>query len=199
MAPGCAILIGAVGTWVIAVAALWDRLSTFFLKLYIERYGFSGTTATHQNEQKARYYFVRVKNPCRRIVSAHEVQAVITKIEQSSDAGRVTIFEEVMPLPWQRQEYQTLPPRTIGTPMLAGVFFVQQDGTLGITPAVAPGGTVASHFPPPQKGKWTLWITLMALSIEVDSRPVRLRIEWSGQWHDGKAEIERQCIVTIEP
>jgi hypothetical protein len=32
MAPGVAILIGAVGTWVIAAAALWDRFSTFFLK-----------------------------------------------------------------------------------------------------------------------------------------------------------------------
>ena len=199
MDPWVAILIGAVGTWLIAIVAVGDRLKGFFLKpkLRIERNGFSGTKATHQNGLSARYYFVRVENQYRPI-PAHKVQAVLTRIEKSGPAGPERIFDEVMPLPWQRQELEPLLTRTLGTSMLAAVFYVQQDGTLGITP-LAPSGTVAGHFPREHKGRCTLWVTLRALSIEADSPSIRLRIEWSGQWHDGKAEIEGQCKVTIDP
>lgn len=199
MDPWKAILIGAVGTWIIAIVAVGDRLKEFFLrpKLHIQRYGF-GDIADHPKEQKARYYFVIVENQ-RRPVRAHEVQVVLTRIEKSGTGAPERIFNEVMPLPWQRQELQPLLTRTLGTSMRAGVFFVQQDGTLGITPALAPGGTVASHFPREHKGQCTLWVTLRAVSVEADSSSIRLRIDWSGRWHAGKAEIERECSVTIDP
>jgi hypothetical protein len=196
MDPGGAILIGATGTWIIAVIALGDRLRR--PRLRIKKDGFSGTKASH-GTQSVRYYFVCVKNQCRRFVSAHEVQAVITRIEKSSAAGPEIIFDEDMPLAWQRQEYLEHPILTLGTPGRAGVFFVQQDGTLGITTALTPKGTLPAHFPREHKGQCTLWITLKALSIEADSRPLKLRIDWSGRWHDGKAEIENECKVAIEP
>jgi hypothetical protein len=194
MEPWVAILIGAVGTWIIAIFAVADRFKGLFLQPQ-----FSGTTAAHSNGQRARYYFVNVENQRRYIASAHEVQAVLTRIQKSGAAGPETIFDEVMPLPWQRQELQPLLTRTLGTSSLAGVFYVQQDGTLGITPVGGPERTVAAHFPREHIGPCTLWITLRALSIEADSPSIRLRINWSGQWHDGKAEIEGQCVVTVEP
>lgn len=194
-----AILIGAVGTWIIAIVAVGDRLRTFFLKpkLRIQPNGF-GDLADHGDGKKARYYFVRVENQ-RKPVPAHEVQATLTRIEKSGTARPEIIFDEIMPLPWQRQELQPLLTRTLGTSTLAGVFFVQNDGTLVITPALTPSGMWPRHFPREHKGRCTLWVTLRAVSNEDDSPWVRLRIEWSGQWHDGKAEIENQCTVQIDP
>jgi len=201
MAVWQAVLIGAVGTWIIAIVAIGDRLRGLFLRprLRILPDGFSGTIVNHNNGQRARYYFVKVENQRRQIASAHQVEVVLTRIQKSGAAAPETIFDEVMPLPWRRQELQRLLTRTLGTSSLAGVFYVQQDGTLGITPALTPGGTVAGHFPREHKGQCTLWVTLRALSIEADSPSIRLRIEWSGQWHDGKAEIEGQCRLAIDP
>jgi hypothetical protein len=102
-----------------------------------------------------------------------------------------------MQLPWARQEYLSLLTRTIGTPASGSVFFVQENGMLGFTPAIATGGVLASHFPREHQGPCTLWVTLRALSIEADSEPLRLKIDWNGQWHPGKAEIERACLVSI--
>jgi hypothetical protein len=166
--------------------------------LTVQSNGFSGTTATHNNGLKARYYFVRVENKRRRLSSAHEVQLVLIRIQKSGRAGPEIVFDEIMPLPWQRQEYERLLTRTIGSPMLGGIFYVQEDGVFSFTPAVAAGG-IAAHFPQPQQGASTWWITLRALSIETDSPPVRLRIDWNGQWHAGKAELEGACTVSIDP
>ena len=57
-----AILIGAAGTWLIAVIALSQRLTSYFLRptLGVELDGFSGTIATHGNGRKARYYLTRL-------------------------------------------------------------------------------------------------------------------------------------------
>jgi hypothetical protein len=195
-----AILIGAAGTWIIALIAVGGPILRLILapRLQIERNGFSGTTATHNNGQKARYYFVWVKNRWRRVSAAHEVQLVLTRIEKSGAAGPEIIFDEIMPLPWQRQEYERLLTRTVGSPAVAGIFYVQGDGVFSFTPATAAGG-VAAHFPQPHQGASTWWITLRALSIEADSPSQRLKIDWNGQWPDGKAEIERACTVTIDP
>ena len=103
-----------------------------------------------------------------------------------------------MPLPWQRQEYLPTLTRTLGTSALAILFFVQDDGILGLTPAITSKGELATHFPLRHIGPCILWITLRALSIEADSPLVRLKIDWSGRWRAGKAELERECTVTIE-
>ena len=88
--------------------------------------------------------------------------------------------------------------RAVGSDQLASIFFVQTDGTLGFTPAITPSG-LASHFPHLHQGRNTFWITLRAVSIEADSPSSRLKIEWSGEWHPGKAEIEKACQVSVDP
>jgi len=125
-----AILIGAAGTWVIALIAIGGPIFRFIFRprLTVQPNGFSGTTATHNNGLKARYYFVRVENNWRHLSSAHEVQLVLIRIQKSGAAGPEIVFDEIMPLPWQRQEYERLLTRTIGTPMLGGIFYVQEDG-----------------------------------------------------------------------
>jgi hypothetical protein len=201
MEPWIAILIGAVGTWIIAIIAIGDRFINHIFKPKLRVVGkgeFSGTLAKHGNGQKARYYLIKVKN-LNRIPPAHDAELLLNRVEKSGAAGPDILFDESMPLGWQRQELYPSRTRRIGPEAISALFFVQQDGTLGLTPALGPGGTLASHFPQIHAGRTTLWVTLQATSTEADSPPVRLKIAWDGQWHDGKAEIESSCKVSIDP
>lgn len=200
MEPWKAILIGAIGTWIIAIIAVGDRFISYLLKpkLHVDKGTFSGMLPTHTNGKKARYYLIRVKNP-KRIPPAHEVELVLTRIEKSGARGPEILFDEIMPLMWQRQELYPLRTRTIGADAIAALFYVQDDGTLGFVPALSPGGGLATHFPREHAGRSTLWVTLQAISTEADSPPIRLKIEWDGQWHAGKAEIEKRCNVSVDP
>jgi hypothetical protein len=196
-----AILIGAFGTWIVAFMAVFgDWVKSWFKpRLNVGKGEFSNSLAIHSNGQSARYYLVRVSNARREVRSAHEVQIVLTRIEQSGRRGIETSFDEIMPLSWQRQELHPLLTRTVGTDAIAALFFVQEDGLLGITPALAPRGELATHLPREHRGPTTLWITLRALSIEADSTPIRLKIEWNGQWRDDKVGLEAICRVSVDP
>jgi len=55
-----------------------------------------------------------------------------------------------------------------------------------------------NHFPATHKGSTSLWVTLQAVANEADSPPVRLRIDYNGQWHTGDAEMGRNVSVTVE-
>lgn len=200
MSNSTAILIGAAGTWLIAVLALTQRLGPYFFrpKLTVEADGFSGTLATHNNGLKARYFLMRVRNP-RRIPAAHDVQLVIFRIEKSGEHGPEILFDEVIPLLWIRHELNPLLTRTIGPDALAALFYIQENGALAITPAVGPGGSSPIHFPRDHQQPVTLSITLRAIAMEVDSRSIRLKIEWKGPWRAGKAEIEAACRVSLDP
>jgi hypothetical protein len=90
-----AILIGAVGTWIIAIVAVGDRL--IGPRLRVGKGDFSRTMAQHAADW-ARYYLVPVSNTRRRFRTAHKVQLVITRIEKSGEQGRHNIFDEIMPV-----------------------------------------------------------------------------------------------------
>lgn len=160
--------------------------------------GFSGDIAK-LGDQKARFYLMRVKNPRRTIRPAHDVQFLFTRIEKSASHGPEILFDEVMPLGWVRQELYPVLTRTVGPDAFAALFCVKEDGRLAFWPARPESGTVATHFPLIQKPPVTLWVTLQAVSIEADSLPMRLKIEWNGPWHDEKSEIERACKVSLDP
>lgn len=195
-----AILIGAVGTWVIAIIAVGDRALNYFFKpklRVVDKGEFSGTLAKH-GDQKVRYYLIRVRN-LNRTHPATDAELVATRIEKSGSAGRDILFDEFMPMGWVRQELYPSRARKIGRDAIAALFFVREDGALGLAPALGPDNVLAAHFPLIHRGRTTLWITLQATSTEVDSPPIRLKIAWDGQWHDGKAEIESGCMVSLDP
>jgi hypothetical protein len=196
-----AILIGAAGTWLVAILAIWgERLRAWLFRptLRVGKGEFSGTVGKHQDGKSARYYLVRVDNPSR-FPPAHEVQLVLTRIEKSGQSGPEILFDEIMPLSWMRQELNSLLTRTVGTYQDAAVFFVQDDGMLAFTPMLTPRGELAGHFPREHRGPATLWVTLRALSVETDSPAMRLKIEWNGQWRSDKVGISVACSVTVDP
>ena len=60
-----AILIGALGTWLVAIFAIWGewlRSRLFKPELRVSKGEFSGNVATHLNGKRARYYLVSVQN-----------------------------------------------------------------------------------------------------------------------------------------
>ena len=164
-------------------------------KLVIDQGEFSGTLATHSNGQRARYYFVQVRNLLRS-QPVHEAELLLIRIEKE---GVGTLFDEFMPLTWVRQELYPTRSRVIGPDQTASLFFIQQDGLLGLTPSLAPGGVLATHFPLFHPGAVTLWITLQATSTETDSPLVRLKIAWNGLWSDDKTNLAANCVVSVDP
>jgi hypothetical protein len=191
-----AILIGAVGTWIIALVAVGDRL--IGPRLRVGKGDFSGTMGQHAAGCWARYYLVPVSNTRRRFRKAHKVQLVITRIEKSGEQGRHNIFDEIMPVSWIRQELYTVLTRTVGPNQHAALFFIQENGLLSLTPMLTPTGQLPSHFPKDHNGPTTLWITLQAISDEADSSPICLKISWNGEWRKDKLGLENVCSVTVE-
>ena len=143
---------------------------------------------THTSD--ARFYQLTVKNS-RRWVRAHNVRAVLQKIEQRTTVGWVEVWSGGgIPLVWQHESaLGTL--RTLGPAQLADLFHVLKDqnaqGTkaLVLTPIFGPYGvelarTVACE----------LRVTVQAESDEADSAPLVVTINWDGQWEDGAMEME---------
>jgi hypothetical protein len=193
-----AILIGACGTWIIAIIAIGDRL--IGPRLHVLKGEFSGSMAQHPDAaHSARYYVVPVSNSRRSFRTAHEVHIVLTRIEKSTEQGRQIIFDEIMPLSWVRQELYGPLTRTIGPDQKAALFFVEQDGLLALTPALGPNGELATHFPRENRGPTTLWLTLQAVSNEADSPPICLKIAWNGEWRNDKVGLEHVCNVSLAP
>jgi hypothetical protein len=116
--------IGALGTWTIAILALWgDWFRSLFpiLRpvLTLDLIGPS-EIVPHNNGPKARYYHLRVRNTRPgRLPAAHEAQVLVTRLEEPDAAGQPTIlFSQTMPLRWASQEIYPLL-RTIGPDALA--------------------------------------------------------------------------------
>jgi hypothetical protein len=186
-----AILIGAAGTWIVAIMAIWGewvRSRLFKPKLEIVPKGL-GLVVTQNDGHKARYFSVSVRNPTR-FPMAHDAQLVLTRVEQPDAAGNpYPVFEEILPLWWQRQEAARLMTRNIGTEQDSALFYVRDDGMIQFMAIVVP-----NHFPAQHRGVTKLWVTLQAVADEADSRPVRLRIDYDGQWHIGDAEMRTKHL-----
>jgi hypothetical protein len=101
------------------------------------------------------------------------------------------VFPEEVELTWVRQEILPLAP-DIGRNAKAdaSLLYVRDDGVLSFTPLVFP-----NHFPRPPSGRVDYWVTLQARSLETESKLVRLKIAWDGQWDPGEKEIANHLHV----
>jgi hypothetical protein len=190
-------LFGVVGTWIVAALAVWGEglTSVFFRpKLRIELLGLS-IPVKQNNEKTARYYRLKVTNARRtRQSAAHDVRLLITRVEEPDAGGDPRrVFDEMLPLLWERQEVLPLT-HTVGADAHAPLFFVREDGVFEFTPVVKP-----NHFKASYQGRTLLWVTLCATSNERDSPSLRVKIEWDGQWQFGEAEMKAHVKVSIDP
>ena len=196
-------LAGAIGTWALAIAALWGERVKFWFpflrpKLTIERLGLGERVQQTPSDLYARYYHLRVRNERPRQFPAHEARVLITRVEIPGASGQPKpVFRESVPITWVRQElYGTVISRTIGPDETVNLLWVREDGWFQFEPVFPP----PNHFPEAiQKGPANFWVTVQVQSIEADSEPYRFRVAWNGKWESGEKEIANNLVVTPDP
>jgi hypothetical protein len=200
------ILFGAVGTWLVFVAAIWgERIRTWLFKpnLRVELVSSIGTLTTEtiidtrqgtQYDRPARYYNVSVVNP-RRWPIATDVQIMMTRLETLSPSGTpTTAWTGEIPLQWVHQELHPLL-RKVGRHAFADLAVVVNDTTVGqkqlhLLPLMKPNNFERSYYTTTR-----IWVTVMATANEIDSPPLRLEIAWDGQWNAGDSEMARHLVI----
>lgn len=210
-------LLSVVGTWLIAVLAIWgDKIRSLLFrpKLRVELRNSIGEftrqtvrwmtpAGLQERATNTRYYHVLVKNvSAARFPIAREAQVVITQLEtQGPDGQPQPAFIGVLPLRWAHQEVDPTPSRSVGPERIADLLRILEDGNLGAaTLSDRPAGDPAleltpmiypNNFPHRYTGPTHLWVTVQARSLEADSPPLRMEIAWDGQWETGEAEMAR--------
>ncbi len=192
---------GVVGTWGAVVVALFgERIRVLLFKpalqirLLSNRGEFVHQTIVPNNQitqqLEARYYHIQLTNR-RRTTKASDAQVIITSIEAVGSNGRPqVVYTGMLPLQWRHGELHPRT-RTVGPPADADLLFARQDGIVSFLPMLFP-----NNFPGQYQAATHLWVTLQARSTEGDSAPLRLEIDWDGQWDRDEAQMATHLRFT---
>jgi hypothetical protein len=176
-APAWVTEVGALGTLVVAIAAIWGekiRSLLFRPSLNVELLSDIGERVPlnlpgHTTQVPGRFFHLRVRNLHRPFPVAHGVQVVITQIESPDVSGRpITDFAGMLPVSWRHPQIHGLT-LDIGPERHADLFYIADTGELTFTPLM-----LVNNFPLTHKAKVHLWVTAVARSTEVDSTPLKL-------------------------
>lgn len=189
---------GVLGTWIIAAAAIWGekiRSSLFRPKLEAELLSKQGekiplNVPGENRTIDGRYFHLRVRNQRRTFPTAHGVQVVITKIDKRDSDGRpITQFAGMVPVTWRHPEIHPLT-LDIGPERHADLFYLSKDGYLRFSPVL-----LVNNFPREQSGETKIWVTAIARATECDSEPIRLEIDWDGEFPGEDSEVEKHLKI----
>jgi hypothetical protein len=186
----------AIGTFLAVLVALfgkWLQGKCFAPALELELTGTGGEATLRQTpegtSEGVRYYHVRVSNS-RRWSPANKVQVVLLRVEERSPNGEFRVaWQGEIPLAWKHGQEFALE-RTLGHPAVADLCSVGERAGLRLHTLVTPFNL--------EVAAWTasdMVLTLQGQASEVDSRPLRLRVSWDGQWHAGEAEMRRHMLL----
>ena len=186
----------------VGVLALFgDRISAavFKPKLHLELKSKVGSYSPQhirgENEEEAtmhaRYYHLRVTN--RAIYpKAKDVQILLLGVERTDRLGRRPGDLYVpLPLGWSNGLYP--PARTIGskTDGVADLLYVRDD-VLRFVPIVQP-----LNFKAEYSGRTRLRVTAVARGLDCESKPLRLLIDWDGNWDRDDDGMARHFKITV--
>ena len=194
--------VGVAASVSIAVAAIWgEKLRGLFRpRLRLRLHNLLGHLETLAEVSQsnpasiqfgpARYYHLAVTNYTS-YPEARDVEVLLTQVSiRGPDGKPQTIFEGVLPLMWQHEpHYPSF--RTIGrtTVAIADLLLVRPD-QLRILVKVQP-----LNFAETMRGEQHLWLKLVARGVNGESRPLRLKIDWDGQWERSDSEMQKHLIV----
>ena len=191
--------LGAFGTItavVVAMAiALWGkRLGSWLVKPELQLRLPSPTGELIQQNVPAgagvrsidsRYFHLRVENRHRYFAPAHDVQVIVMAVEEIGRDGTARLIQAApVVLTWRFPEINALTTRTIGPPAEADIMYVNGDNVAQFLAYIMPNNFPGRHVKP-----FELRITAIARSIEVDSKPIRLLINWDGQFDAHESKI----------
>jgi hypothetical protein len=153
-------LAGVIATWLVVVLAICGeciRSKLFRPALEIALRNQRGdlvpqTVRWLENGQwrerqiQARYYHVRVSNR-RRFSPAHEVRVVMTLVESPGPDGLPqAVYSATLPLKWRNQEVDPRSSCTIGADDFADLLYVNEEGSLYLTPMIIPNNFPLQHI-----------------------------------------------------
>ena len=140
-------------------------------------------------ETRERWYHLKVSNRTRAPLVT-QVQCYITQVDEINPAGKLqNLWSGEVPVHWQGQ--CTAPAyRDIGHPVNIDLFSIVEDYSLRIHPVTKPRGLECEW----RRGAHLL-VTIQARGIEAESKPVRIQIDWDGQWDDSDAQMRRHVVV----
>jgi len=141
-----------------------------------------------------RYHRLHIRNGARHSV-ANEVQVFITKIERLEPTGnrRVT-FTGAVPLAWQHQALYSHA-RNVGYSTVASVDLLYLSAEfIHLTPIVEPAPISLGDT---MRGPQHFWITVVARGLNAASAPVRLEVQWDGEWHTADADLSKHFSISL--
>src|ERR1700688_3135851 len=157
----------------------------------VQTQALSGSTSETQI-LSARYYRLRVTNRAR-YPAAHEVEVLLTQLDKRGPDGRPQPeYKGALPLTWQHQSLYSKT-RTIGRTTIADVdlLFVCPD-FVRLTPMLDP-----LNFATTMRGEQHFWVTVVARGLDAESKPLRLKVDWDGNWALGDTEMLGHFKVSI--
>lgn len=192
----------AIGTWAIAIIAVWGdwlKSKIFPPILSVELLSRRGgelivAVFADGSQVQSRYYHLRVTNK-RKYSPANKVQIVISSISTPGPTGEPqVILNEPLPLRWRHQEFQPLQ-LTIGhEERHADIVSVNERKQLILLTLFRTFNLQQTYT-----GSTHLWITARAEGENCHTDPFVIEIAWDGEWNPGEAEMERHLTISVKP
>lgn len=200
MAPAWWSEAGTVGTWALAIIALWGdwlKARLFPPILSVELLNKHGadlieTQFADRSKAMSRYYHLKVTNK-RKLSPAVKVQVVISSISKPGPNGTPQIaLQEPLPLRWRHQEFQPLLLTVGHEERHADVLFVNDRKQLILLPLFATNNLQSVYV-----GKTELWIAARAEGENCASKPFVIHVAWDGEWNPGEAEMAKHLQIDL--
>lgn len=142
-------------------------------------------------DTEAIWCHVRVKNE-RRYSPATFVEVRLLAIETIDAAGQpLTTWTGESLLSWRSEARLRKTPLTIGPAYDCDLFVLARNKFLLIHPKADDPHSYSSGC--------HIFVTLKAFSMESESIPVRVKIDWDGEWPDGTQPMRRHLSFQIVP
>ena len=191
-----AVAVGTIGAVLVALFGQAFRAKFFPPQLSLRLKSSEGEKSKVQNQfrgpersEDARYYHVTVSN-ARRWSPAHNLQVFLTAIEEPRpDQSLRFTWQGDVPIRWRNQEAVPLS-RTVGPDADADLCSVIKGKWLEIYPIIKP-----YNLEERRRESCDIVLRLQGRGDEADSIPVRVRISWDGNWHDGDREMKQHLVV----
>jgi hypothetical protein len=186
-------IVESLATVLVFVLAIWGEPIRAYLigpRLLITLLDPKGERLTLKNGQDCRYYHLRVENK-RRWSPAHNVRVLLTSLDRPAADGEVpgSRLSGPIQLKWQ---YGNVVPQslTIGPAYNADLGCLAKNESFKLSMMIFPVNLESKII-----GNETLHVEVIAVSDETESSPLRLRINWDGEWSDDAAEMARHFVV----
>lgn len=182
-----------IATLLLAVIAIWgDAIKSALVgpKLALSINDPLGERIDQSDGRKCRYYHLRIFNE-RKSAPAHNVRVVLTKLLKpaADDSIPDSALAGSVQLNWRFGRYQPQFP-TIGPTMICDLGYLIDGQEFKLSTIYNPNNLNCKV-----EADQRIHIEVIAVSDEMESKPLRIEIAWDGGWSDDTVEMKRHLVV----